>query len=139
MESAEGENAQTTILSRADLDGLAPGEPAVYEERVKGYISKIKNGVELLKIGTVVIDDLVVVRDGNNRMRALYECMKQGITLPKIVASENPDEPHPNFIKDVRKLNKLYGLGLDSFGKLPLASSPEEYSQFTYIFNQNKG
>ena len=107
---------------------LSPGEAVLSERDVARHCATLAAGEPLESVAVIEIDGHMVVRDGNNRVRAYVEhCRARGQdpgTIPCVPSTARP--PGPAALDGLRKMARYYGTGPDAFAAMPVAS-PDQY------------
>jgi hypothetical protein len=102
------------------IDELTPGEPDVWEARVKEKRRALESGGELPAIDVVKISGRTHVRNGAHRVRATIEhCQANGLPLEIECVEVSAVSVHHEYPAVCDKIYKDFGSGIDAFKKIP--------------------
>src|SRR2546428_297668 len=106
-------------MNQIQIDDLSPGEAVLSAEKIAEYRQTLERGEQLDPVHVYNVDGKLVVRDGNNRVRAHVEhCRGNGIPIDTIscIPSTAPT-PRPAALDGLRRVSRYYGQGADAFAR----------------------
>ncbi len=111
-------------MKTIEISDLSPGEAALSVERIAAHKSTLVSGHSFPEIHVYRDADLWIVRDGNNRVRALIE-HRQAISQPigSIPYVESDPPPRPEAPQELRNVAHYYGTGSKAFLAMPAATN----------------
>ena len=115
-------------MNKIQINDLSPGEAVLSDVKIAKYRQLLERGEQFAPVEVYKVDDWLVVRDGNNRVRAHIEhCRANAIPLEAIgcIPSTAP-APGPAALNGLYKLSRYYGQGANAFGRIPIATN-EDY------------
>jgi len=106
------------------LDDLHPGEVVVKDWILAELATAIRDSKLLAPINCVRLHDRLIVRDGNNRVRALVEFSQNGppVTMRGMIAGDPPTEVGARMLTAAAR---FYGSGAAAFTALPSVGESE--------------
>jgi hypothetical protein len=111
------------------VEKLTPGETGLSLEAVQRHRATLAAGRSLAPIDLYAVGSHLIVRDGNNRVRAFIEHHAAlGLPVPEMEFVWSIREISPTPLLGFRKMAAYYGNGINAFLGRPVAE-PAEYGQ----------
>lgn len=114
-------------MNHVQIDDLSPGEAVLSSDKLAKYRQLLERGESLDPVHFYEADGKLVVRDGNNRVRAYIEhCRTIGLLVETIscIASTAP-APGPAALDGLRRVSWFCGKGVEAFMLMPVAEKDE--------------
>jgi hypothetical protein len=118
-----------TPVNQTKISELWPGEVLLVTERIARNRQTLATGGNLPPIHVHESEERLVVRDGNNRVRAYIEhCRQHGLPIdgmPSITSTSKPPTPATHILWE--QIAERYGCGIEAFLALPVADENEYF------------
>ena len=112
-------------MNKIKINDLSPGEAVLSDIKIAEYRKLLERGEQFAPVEVYKVDNWLVVRNGNNRIRAHIEhCRANAIPLEAIdcIPSTAP-APGPKALNGLYKFSRYYGQGANAFGCMPIATN----------------
>ena len=121
--------AMNTPINQTKISELWPGETLLVTERIARNRQTLAAGGSLSAIHVHQSEERLVVRDGNNRVRAYIEhCREHGLPIdrmPSIIGAGEAPKPRIHILWG--EIAARYGGGIEAFLALPVADENEYF------------
>lgn len=113
-------------MKSISIDQLSPGENVLSAEKVQKYRAALAAGRDIDPITVIELDGCLIVRDGNNRVRAFIEHFRAANRPWPEIPAVLSDRPLGGTASSMLPLTaRYYGNGVPAFLSLPCVSAAE--------------
>ena len=117
-------------MKKMSIEDLYPGEAVLSKRAIDKYRSKIANNEYIAPVVTYFDQDIWIVRNGNNRVRAYIEDrIENGKPVGTVTCEEDAGPQRDHIRAELKKLALYRGKGQDAFLNMPVAGEDDYEEQ----------
>lgn len=125
-------------MGKIQIHELSPGEAVLSAEKIAKYRQILERGEQFDPVEVYKVDGWLIVRDGNNRVRAHIEHFRANV-LPLEAINCTPSiatAPSSAALDGLHKFSCYYGQGADAFVRMPVATNEDYESTQIIVMRQ---